>query len=186
MERRHQPPVPEQSSFLAPEDADLVHLMRRFLAEASRIYEVHGRPAPASEVQILVPRDAYEYLRAEMEGLAQEQIRVITLTSRNTVLSAPMIYQGSVSNVHVRVAEIFRPAIIQNAPAILVAHNHPSGDPTPSADDISLTRQLVDAGRLLDVDVLDHLVIGDKRWASLRERGLGFGPASSSKGGGDW
>jgi DNA repair protein RadC len=72
------------------------------------------------------------------------------------------------------VAELFREAIRQNAAAVIVAHNHPSGDPTPSNEDVAVTRQIVDAGRLLDIEVLDHLVIGQQRYVSLKERGLGF------------
>ena len=85
-----------------------------------------------------------------------------------------MLYRGSVSSAPVRVAEAFREAVRRNATAIALAHNHPSGDPEPSADDVELTRALVEAGRLLEIDVLDHLVIGHGRWVSLRERRLGF------------
>ena len=70
--------------------------------------------------------------------------------------------------------EVFREPIRRNAAAIIVAHNHPSGDPTPSPEDVSVTRQLVTSGKLLDIEVLDHLVIGQQRFVSLRERGLGF------------
>ena len=73
-----------------------------------------------------------------------------------------------------RVGEVFREAIRLNAAALIVAHNHPSGDPTPSPEDVNVTRQIVEAGKLLDIDVLDHLVIGQGRWVSLKERGLGF------------
>jgi len=75
----------------------------------------------------------------------------------------------------VRVGEVFREAIKLNSAALIVVHNHPSGDPTPSAEDVLVTRQIVDAGKLLDIDVLDHLVIGHGRYVSMRERGLGFG-----------
>ncbi len=74
-----------------------------------------------------------------------------------------------------RIGEVFKEALKQNAAAIIIAHNHPSGDPTPSSEDIAVTREIVEAGKLLGVDVLDHLVIGQGRWVSLRERGLGFG-----------
>ena len=84
------------------------------------------------------------------------------------------LYRGSVNTSQVRVAEIFRQAIIENAPALVLAHNHPSGDISPSPDDIAVTRAIVEAGKLLDVQVLDHLVIGQGGFASLKERGLGF------------
>jgi DNA repair protein RadC len=85
-----------------------------------------------------------------------------------------MIYQGSLNASVVRVAELFREAVRSNAAALIVAHNHPSGDPTPSPEDIAMTRTLVEAGQILDIEVLDHLVIGKGRWVSLKAQGLGF------------
>ncbi|MCA1554378.1 MAG: hypothetical protein LC737_08370, partial [Chloroflexi bacterium] len=113
-------------------------------------------------------------LRGEMEALEQEQMRVITFDSRNHVLSTPLIYQGNINTLIVRMAEVFKPAVRENAHAMLVAHNHPSGDPSPSPEDVSITRNLVEAGRILEIDVLDHLVIGKGRYVSLKEKGLGF------------
>jgi len=84
------------------------------------------------------------------------------------------IYRGNVSSAQVRSAEVFRPCIRLGAPAILVAHNHPSGDPTPSPDDVVVTQHLVAAGHTLDIEVLDHVIIGQNRFVSLKERGLGF------------
>ncbi len=102
-------------------------------------------------------------------------MRVITLNQKNKVLSRPRIYEGSLHTTVVRVGELFRDAVRLNAAAIIVAHNHPSGDPSPSQEDIHLTCELVRAGRLLDIDVLDHVVIGASgRYISLKERGLGF------------
>jgi DNA repair protein RadC len=86
----------------------------------------------------------------------------------------PMIYQGSVHTSVVRVGEIFREPVRQNAAAIIVVHNHPSGDPAPSGEDLRLTRELMQAGTLLDIEVLDHIVIGRGRFLSLREAGLTF------------
>ncbi|MDP2725925.1 MAG: JAB domain-containing protein, partial [Dehalococcoidia bacterium] len=83
-------------------------------------------------------------------------------------------YKGSVNTALIRVGEIFREAIRQNCAALIVVHNHPSGDPTPSQEDIRVTEQIVDAGKLLDIEVLDHLVIGQQRFVSLREMGIGF------------
>ncbi len=109
-----------------------------------------------------------------MAALEQEHLRVILLDRRNRVLEIEDVYRGSVSSSQVRVGEVFKAAIRKNASALVVAHNHPSGDPTPSPDDVAVTRAIVQAGKLLDVDVLDHLVIGQGRWVSLKERGLGF------------
>jgi DNA repair protein RadC len=96
------------------------------------------------------------------------------LDSRNHVLGIAEVYKGSVNSSQVHIGEVFKPAIRRNATAIIVIHNHPSGDPTPSPDDVAVTRAILQAGKLLDIDVLDHMVIGQGRWVSLKERGLGF------------
>lgn len=120
------------------------------------------------------PADAAALVQYEMSLLEKEHLRVLLLDRRNRVLDTEEIYQGSVSSSQVRVGEVLRPAIKQLASAIIVVHNHPSGDPTPSPDDVAVTRAIVQGGKLLDVEVLDHLVIGQGRWVSLKERGLGF------------
>lgn len=120
------------------------------------------------------PADAAALVQAEMGLLEQEHLRVMLLDTRNRVLDTVDVCQGSVNSAHIRIAEVFRPAVQRNATAILVLHNHPSGDPTPSPDDVAITRAIVQAGKLLDIDVLDHLVLGRQRWVSLKERGLGF------------
>jgi DNA repair protein RadC len=84
------------------------------------------------------------------------------------------VYVGSLNASHIRVGEVFRDAVRRNCAAIIVVHNHPSGDPAPSPEDVAVTRQLVKAGALLDIEVLDHLIVGQQRYVSLRERGLGF------------
>lgn len=165
---------PHQISFLKPEDAYMVHLMRSFLAEASRIYEIRTQQRLEDALQIRSPKDAYEFLKIEMEDLGQEQLWTLNLNTKNRLISAPMIYQGSVHTTMVRIAEIFRPAIIDNASGLIIAHSHPSGDPTPSPEDSALTREIVKAGELLGIDVQDHIVIGKGKFVSLRERGLGF------------
>jgi DNA repair protein RadC len=109
-----------------------------------------------------------------MGHLDQEELWVILLDTRNRVLGTKAIYKGSLNTSVVRVGEIFRPAIEAPAAAIIVAHNHPSGDPAPSPEDVNVTRQIVKAGKLLDIDVLDHLIISSGRYTSLKERGLGF------------
>jgi DNA repair protein RadC len=109
-----------------------------------------------------------------MSFLDQETFVVVLLDTRNRVLAKHTLYQGTLNASHVRVCEVFREPIRRNAASIILAHNHPSGDPTPSPEDASVTRQLVTSGRLLDIEVLDHLVIGQQRFVSLRERGLGF------------
>jgi DNA repair protein RadC len=120
------------------------------------------------------PADAAALVQYEMGLLEKEHLRVLLLDRRNRVMDVVEIYQGSVNSSQVRVGEIFRPAIQRLASAIIVCHNHPSSDPTPSPDDVAVTRAIVQAGKLLDCECLDHLVIGRGRWVSLKERGLGF------------
>ncbi|GAB1469402.1 DNA repair protein RadC [Chloroflexota bacterium] len=121
------------------------------------------------------PADAAALVQYEMALLEKEHLRVMLLDQRNHVLEIVEVYQGSVNSSQVRIAEIFKPAIARMAPAIIVVHSHPSGDPTPSPDDVAVTRAIVQAGKLLDISCLDHLVIGhSSKWVSLKERGLGF------------
>jgi DNA repair protein RadC len=129
---------------------------------------------PEERPTINSPGDAAELVRYEMSALEQEHLRVLLLDTRNHVLEIVDVYRGSVNSSQVRVAEVFKPAVRRGAPALIVVHNHPSGDPTPSPDDVAVTRAFVQAGKLLDVEVLDHLVIGLGRYVSLKERGLGF------------
>jgi DNA repair protein RadC len=110
----------------------------------------------------------------EMAYLQQEQIRVILLDTHRRVIAIPTVYIGTVNMSIVRVAEIYREAILRNSPAIILVHNHPSGDIQPSPEDLDLTRTLATAGKLLDIQLVDHLIIGERGWKSLREMGLGF------------
>ena len=120
------------------------------------------------------PADAANLVEFEMSALEQEELWVLLLNTRNQVLDIVKVYKGSLNSSQVRVGELFRTAVRQNSAALILVHNHPSGDPTPSPDDVALTRAVVEAGRLLDIEVLDHLVIGQGRWVSLKERKLGF------------
>jgi len=130
--------------------------------------------APEERPRVASPADAANLLMSEMMLLEQEHLRVILLNTRNEVLGTPTIYQGSLNTSVIRIGELFRAAVRANAAALIVAHNHPSGDPSPSPEDINVTRQLVKAGNLLDIDVLDHIVIGHQRFVSMKERRLGF------------
>lgn len=130
--------------------------------------------APHERPMVKSPADAANLLLLDMAPLEQEHLRTVIMDSKNHVLKVHTVYIGSLNAAQVRVGELFREAIRLNAAALIVAHNHPSGDPTPSPEDVHVTRQIVEAGKLLNVDVLDHLVIGQQRWVSLKERGLGF------------
>ncbi len=170
---------------------DLAGLSRASIAELQKVKGIG--PAKAVEVKaglelgrrlvatmpqerptVTTPADAANLLMSEMMLLEQEHLRVILLDTRNKVLKTPTIYVGSLNTSVVRIGELFRAAIKENAAAVIVAHNHPSGDPSPSPEDVNVTRQLVQAGKLLSIDVLDHIVIGRQRFVSLKERGLGF------------
>lgn len=120
------------------------------------------------------PEDAANLIKVEMSAFEQEHMRVILLDTRNRVMDAKDVYVGSLNTAVVRIAELFREPIRQGAAAVIIAHNHPSGDPSPSPEDVKVTEQLVAAGKLLDIEVLDHLIIGQGRFVSLKERGLGF------------
>jgi DNA repair protein RadC len=126
------------------------------------------------KVAIHSPEEAVQLILHDMSVLEQEELWVILVDTRNQLISIEDIYRGSLNSSQVRVGELFKNAIRRNAASIIVAHNHPSGDPTPSPDDIAVTRAIVEAGKLLDVDVLDHLVIGSGKFVSMKQRGLGF------------
>lgn len=130
--------------------------------------------APEERPRVTSPADAANLLMSEMMLLEQEHLRLILLDTRNHVLRTPTIYQGSLNTSVIRVGELFRAAIRENAAALIVTHNHPSGDPAPSPEDVQVTRQIVAAGKLLDIELLDHIIIGHQRYVSLKERGLGF------------
>ena len=131
--------------------------------------------APEEKAQISCPQDAANLVSAEMARMVQEHLVVLLLNTRNQVVARRTIYIGTVNSSAVRPAEVLRPAIRKNAPSIIVVHNHPSGDPTPSPEDVNVTRDLIAAGKLLDIELLDHLVIGEGgRFVSLKEKRLGF------------
>ncbi|MBI2855318.1 MAG: hypothetical protein HYX93_00545, partial [Chloroflexi bacterium] len=106
--------------------------------------------------------------------LEQEHLRVVLLNTRNQVMAIPEVYRSNVNSAVIRAGEVFREAVRSNATAIIVVHNHPSGDPTPSQEDVRVTAQLVEAGKLLDIEVLDHIVIAQNGFISLKEKRMGF------------
>jgi len=136
----------------------------------SRLRSSGGETRPA----IHNPGDAADLVRYEMAGLDHEELWVINLDTRNQVIRIEKLYKGSLNSSMVRVGELFRTAIQCNAASVILVHNHPSGDPTPSAEDVVTTRSAVQAGKLLDIDVLDHIVIGGKQFISLKDKSLGF------------
>jgi DNA repair protein RadC len=129
--------------------------------------------SPDSRGRITAPSDAFAAL-SDMQFLEQEELHILVLDTKNQVITRQALYRGNVNTSVIRTVEVFREAVKRNATAILVAHNHPSGDPAPSPEDVRTTRSIVQAGNVLDIDVLDHLIIGAGRYISLKERGLGF------------
>ncbi len=128
----------------------------------------------AEQPQVRGPHDAARLVLPEMGLLEREQMRLLLLNTRNRLIAAVTLYHGTTSECQVRVAEIMREAVRHNAVSLIVVHNHPSGTADPSPEDVRITRSLVQAGELLDISVLDHLVIGRDVFTSLRERGLGW------------
>jgi DNA repair protein RadC len=135
-----------------------------------RLFAVTDTPRP----QIKTPADAAQLLIPLLSLLDQEEVHTMQMDTRNRVISITLLYRGSLNAASMRVSEVFKEAIRVNAAAIVIAHNHPSGDPAPSAEDIQVTKTLVNAGKLLDVDLLDHIVVGGARYVSMKERGVGF------------
>ena len=143
------------------------------LGELAVRYEVETLPERDPDAPALCsPQAVQRLLGPEMGTLAQEQVRVLLLDRRNRVVGQRVIYQGNAYSSVVRPAEVLRPAVIAAVPHIIIAHNHPSGDPSPSPDDIRVTKDLAEAAKLLGVDLLDHVVIGRSEATSLKDRGL--------------
>ncbi len=180
-------PIEKAAALLEACGPRLAHLARRPLAELARIVGRSGAARIAAGLElgrrvqeeglgehfrIRSPSDVYRLLAPRMATLVQEEFHVIALDSQSAVLRDALITRGILNSSLVHPREVFRQAIAEAAAGVILAHNHPSGDPTPSADDRAVTRQLVEAGRLLDLPVYDHVVIGDGRYASFVESGL--------------
>lgn len=166
-------------------DAELAGIPGVGAAKAARLaaaFELGRRSVadwPAGHWTIRSPRDVAERLLVEMGRLEREELRVLSLNAKNVVQRVSHVYVGNVSASLVRVGELFRDAVRLDASGVVLVHNHPSGDPTPSPDDLHLTAEAIAAGRLLDVDVLDHVIIGHDAWVSLRDRGVTFDRAGT-------
>ena len=161
-------PNPEGQAVL-----DALRSNQNLLGELAARYEVSLRPeCPENPPTVNRSQDIYDILGPEMSALAQEQLRVLLLNTSNEVIGQRVIYQGNVNSSMVRAAEVFRPAVVEVVPAVVVVHNHPSGNPDPSPNDVTITRKLRQAAELLDIELLDHVVIGGRRHVSLKNRGL--------------
>ena len=170
-----------QVTFLSPDSATLLHLVRenlRLLAELAATSEVALLDATKDGRPIRSPADIAAYLGPELGDLAQEQLRVVCLDTKNRVLATALVYQGGLNATVIRLADCFREAVRLGAAAIVLVHNHPSGDPTPSPEDIHLTAEAGRVGDLLGIDVLDHIVIAGSNHLSLRQQGH-YAPTSA-------
>lgn len=137
---------------------------------------------PTARWTVRSPGDVADRLVLQMGRLEREELRVVILNTKNVVQRVVTAYQGNLSASVVRIGELFRDAVRLTAAGIILVHNHPSGDPTPSPDDLHLTAEALAAGRLLDINVLDHLVIGHDAWVSMRDRGIAFDRSTLASG----
>jgi DNA repair protein RadC len=146
-------------------------------AQIKAAIELGGRMSRAKPLvrdTIHSPADVFDRVGFEMSALDQEHLRVLDLDTRNRIIHEHNLYIGSLNSSTVRVAELFRSAIQRNAASIIIVHNHPSGDPSPSPEDVTLTRTVIQSGKLLDIPLLDHVVIGQGKFISMKEKGLAF------------
>lgn len=134
-------------------------------------YTPHSSGATIDGRQCLDPRTCAAILTPMLEHQAQEVFVIILLNTKHRIIAVHEVSKGGMNTAQVDPRIIFRAALLANAPAIILAHNHPSGDPTPSPDDLNLTQRLMAAGALLGIEVLDHIIIGDRQYCSLKETG---------------
>ena len=152
-----------------PASADLNEVadLGRFIREASQ------------PVQVISPQLAADYLQqhifAPFSDFDQEELWVLLLNTKNWITHDALIYRGTVNTATIRIAEIFKPAVKINAPALILSHCHPSGDPEPSPEDLHVSHSIIEAGKLMGIEIMDHIIIGDNRWVSLKEKGVDFG-----------
>lgn len=139
------------------------------LFEVARRYEYHTDEKP---IQLSTPVAVYKYLYPKMKGLTKEIAYVLHLNTKNQLLREELISVGSLNTNIMNPREVFKTAILESASAVVLSHNHPSGDPSPSHIDIDITRRIIKAGELLDINVHDHIVIGSGNYVSLKEQSL--------------
>ncbi len=163
-----------RSNALASDNTALLSVVQenlRLLAELRTTARSNRNGGPLGR-QASCPEDIYRLVGPEMQNLVQEQVQVILLDTKRHVLDVVMVYQGNISSAIVRPAELLRDAVIANAPALVLTHNHPSGDPEPSPQDVRMTKDLVEAADVLGIELADHVVIGRGSFVSLKQRGL--------------
>ena len=130
------------------------------------------RPAADERLRITSPSDAANLIMPEVSGAEQEHLYLVMLDTRNRLIGLHLVYIGSINSINVRLADVFRVAIVNSAAAVIVAHNHPSGDCSPSPEDVSITKLMAQMGSDLGIELLDHLIVGCGRFMSLKEQGV--------------
>ena len=133
----------------------------------------------AIDTRFDTPQDAtkhlYNHVFTPWDAFEQEELWMLLLNAKNKVTHEAMLYRGTINSIYVRPAEVFREAVRLNAAMLILAHNHPSNDPTPSREDIRATEKIIQAGNVLEISVLDHVILGRKKWVSLANKGVNFG-----------
>lgn len=167
------------SGLMEATQADLIQINGMGMAKVTQIMAVvelikRVIVMPSSEKPVIERAEDAARLLMDMQFLQQEHVRVVLLDSSRRVVGMPTVYIGTLNSSVLRVSEIFREAVSRNSAAVILAHNHPSGDPSPSPEDLELTHILVAAGKLLDIPLLDHLIIGKTGWQSLKALGIAF------------
>ena len=154
-------------------DNQVIEGLRSLLQELTVRYDVSTTSLSADErVNIHTPEDVANLVAPEMAELAQEQLRVVLLDTKNAVIGIRVIYQGNVNSSMIRPAEVLRPAIVESATAFIMVHNHPSGVATPSSQDVEVTRNIKKAASLMEIELLDHIIIGRPGHVSIKDAGL--------------
>jgi len=122
--------------------------------------------------KVTYPSDAYDLTKGFFEFADREQMIVCSLDTKNQPLTINVVSIGTLNSSLVHPRELFKPAILSNAASIIIAHNHPSGDPEPSSEDINITHRLKECGKLLGIELIDHIIVGDERYISLKDKGI--------------
>ena len=146
--------------------------MTQYHIPVVRIQMVREHNIKVDAKKISSPFDAAAVFAALMAGIDRECVYLLCLNSKNVVVSANLVSMGDLTSSIVNPREIFKAAVLSNAASIILGHNHPSGDPTPSPEDVSITKRIAECGRFMEIELFDHIVIGDGTHVSLKERGL--------------
>ncbi|MFC4078383.1 RadC family protein [Salinithrix halophila] len=161
--------------------ADLRELVKiRGVGKAKAIQVLAGielgrrvcRAVPEERIAIRSPRDAADFVMDELRHLSQEHFICLFLNTKNRVIDKQCIFVGTLNSSVVHPREVFREAIRRSSAGVICVHNHPSGDPTPSREDILVTERLFEAGRIVGIELLDHVIVGDHRFTSMKEKGI--------------